>query len=437
MLEKDYRKLLAEKPSELLKIVDIDMLRGLLQDFTTATGLTANVITTEGKSIFSRKDAQNMCKFCRLVRKLERKRGLHRCVDSYARAGKQASKYREACIFRCPAGLVEWVSPIMLEDVHIGSIVCGQVLMWEPEEFFWIELEQFNRELTDDLGPLMDAAHELQVVTADKVQAASKLLGLLGNSIVNLVWERIRFEDEKKYQKTLLAEEQGMREELERKLNVYSISYYYEQTQSLAKAAAEREFGKARSIFKVIMADIMNRDQGFRYASTQLYDLVFLCSHIAVDLGADPEKCMHVMVDYCDARRYVNTLEGLGRAAEDTAERIFTIMENTHAVHKPAVDAMCSYITSHLGVNFSLKDVADVVDLSPYYASRIFKEDMGLTIMEYATKARMNEAKHLLSNPRYRVEEIAAQLGYSDSSYFGRVFKKSVGMSPRQYRMRH
>ena len=49
----------------------------------------------------------------------------------------------------------------------------------------------------------------------------------------------------------------------------------------------------------------------------------------------------------------------------------------------------------------------------------------------------MNEACYLLANPNLRIDEIAAQLGYVDSSYFTRVFKKHVGMSPRQYRLSH
>ena len=433
----DYRRLLDEKPSELLKIVDKDFLRALLNDFTIATGLTANIVTTTGRSIFSKKDAQHNCKFCRLVRSLEKKKGLHRCISSYERAGIQAARYNESSIFRCPAGLVEWITPIMLEDKHIGSIVCGQVLMWEPEEFFWVELEQLNRELTDDMQPLIDAAKELQVVSAAKVQAASKLLGILANSIVRSVWEEIRRKSEAEYQKKLLEQERDTRQELERQLNVYSASYYYDQMRGLQNAAKNNDFDKARSIFTVIVADSISRSKDFAQAQTQLYDLVFMIEHTAIDGGADPEECMRIMTEYCSAERYTSSLEGLGHVATETGEKLLKAMQSSAGTHRPAVDAMCGYIKSHLNLSFSLKDVANAVDLSPYYASRIFKEDMSVTIMDYATMARMNEAKYLLSNPKYRVEEIAAQLGYADASYFGRVFKKTVGMSPRQYRTSH
>ncbi len=437
MPEKDWRLFLKEHPSELLKTVDPDLLRNLLKDFTVATGLTANIITTEGKSIFNRKDAQNNCNFCKIVRELERKKGMNRCVGAYRRAGIQAARYGEPSIFRCPAGLVEWVSPIVLEGIHIGSLVCGQVLMWEPEEFFWIELNNLNSCLTDDLEPLMAAARELQVVPADKVQAASRLMSILANSIMGLVWEEIRRKSEARYQKELLEKEKGMRLELEKQLNVYSMSYYRDQTRSLIAATSSRNFEKARSIVTVIIADIINRNDEFDYAHTQMYDMMFMLSRVAIDSGAESEECMRIMTDHCSVARYVSSLEGLGHAAGETAERLISEMETAAGTHKPAVEAMCGYIKAHLSVTFSVKDVADTVDLSPYYASRIFKEDTGITIMEYATKARINEAKYLLTNPKFRVEEVAAQVGYTDPSYFGRVFKKQVGMSPRQYRMCH
>ena len=79
-----------KSPSDLLGLLDKDFLRNLLEDFTEATGLTANIISIEGRSIFSRIDAQKNCTFCKLVRELERKKGINRCAAAYRRAGLHA-----------------------------------------------------------------------------------------------------------------------------------------------------------------------------------------------------------------------------------------------------------------------------------------------------------------------------------------------------------
>lgn len=433
----DYHRLLEERPSEVLKLVDTNFLRDLLSDFTLATGLTANIVATDGKSIFSKKDAQNNCEFCKIVRSLEGKKGMHRCVDSYERMGKQAVKYQEAIFFRCPAGLVEWITPIMLEDTHIGSIICGQVLMWKPDEFFWVELERFNKELTDDIEPLKAAADKLQIVSASKAQAACKILGILANSIVKTIWEEMRRKSEAEYQQKLLEQERDTRRELERQLNVYSASYSYDQIKGFSNAVKNHDIEKARSIMKVIIADTINRDADLGYVQTQLYDIMFSLSHVAMENGVSSDECMRIMAQYCTTEHYSESLEELGSRAIETGEQLVAAIERGSGSHRPAVDAMCGYIKTHMNVSFSLQDVADAVELSPYYASRIFKEDMGMSVMDYATAIRMDEAKYLLSNPNYRIGEIAAKLGYADASYFGRVFKKTVGMSPRQYRNTH
>lgn len=437
MTGRDLQSMMAGNPSELLKLIDKGFLRALLEDFTTATGLSANIVTISGHSIFSKADAQKMCRFCRLVRELECKKGLHRCTGSYKRAGEQAALYREANVFRCPAGLVEWVTPIIYDDVHIGSIVCGQVLMWEPEEFFWMELEDMNRGLTDDLQPLIDAARELQVVSADKVQAASNLLGVIANNIVQSVADEIKRENESKYQRTLLEQEQGTRLELEGKLNANNTRYFYDQMHRLEAFINDDDLGHARSVFTVALADVIGDGDDYVYAYTRVFELLMAVSQACVDRGVDPEECTGISVGFCHAEHYATDLEGLGTIAVRTFEQLMAALEKCTKPRKRTVDVMRGYIKAHLGVDFTLADVAESVDLSPYYAGRIFKDDQGLTVMEYATALRMDEAKHLLSNPKYRIEEVSAQLGYSDASYFARVFKKHVGMSPRQYRIDH
>ena len=168
-----------KSPSDLLKLLDKDFLRRLLEDFTAATGLTANIISIEGRSIFSRADAQKNCTFCKLVRELERKKGINRCAAAYRRAGLQAVRYSEPYIFRCPAGLVEWVAPITYDGMHIGSVVCGQVLMWEPEDFFWVELEQKNLSLRKSIQMLQRANLSIEAIAESLELSVEEVMDLL------------------------------------------------------------------------------------------------------------------------------------------------------------------------------------------------------------------------------------------------------------------
>lgn len=82
----------------------------------------------------------------------------------------------------------------------------------------------------------------------------------------------------------------------------------------------------------------------------------------------------------------------------------------------------------------SLNDVASYSNVSPNYFSGIFSNEMDMTFVEYVTSRRMELAKKLLKTTNLHTGEIAGEVGYKDQHYFSVVFKKTQGMSPREYR---
>ena len=94
------------------------------------------------------------------------------------------------------------------------------------------------------------------------------------------------------------------------------------------------------------------------------------------------------------------------------------------------------YIQSHFQKDISLDDVSRQVDISPYYFSKLFRQETGKTFIEYLTDTRINYAKELLLHPELSIKEVCRQSGYSDPNYFSRIFKKYEKVSPSEYRER-
>lgn len=92
------------------------------------------------------------------------------------------------------------------------------------------------------------------------------------------------------------------------------------------------------------------------------------------------------------------------------------------------------YIEEHYGEQIRLEDLADRVNLNPVYFSQVFKKQTGENFSDYLIGYRMDMAKQLLINSGYNINEISDKVGYSDSSYFSRLFKKTVGIKPSEYR---
>jgi len=92
------------------------------------------------------------------------------------------------------------------------------------------------------------------------------------------------------------------------------------------------------------------------------------------------------------------------------------------------------YIQTHYCENITLEQTAAYVDLSPTYFTKRFKDETGLTFKEYVTTCRLDKIKKLLKDSTLSLKEITYQAGYTDPNYVSRVFKKTVGCSPKEYR---
>ncbi len=93
------------------------------------------------------------------------------------------------------------------------------------------------------------------------------------------------------------------------------------------------------------------------------------------------------------------------------------------------------YLNKHYSEPLLLKDVAAVHYTDMYYLSTKFKEMVGYSFKQYLTNLRISHAKMMLQNSKHPISKIAVDCGFSESTNFIRVFKKSEGTSPLKYRI--
>ncbi len=93
-----------------------------------------------------------------------------------------------------------------------------------------------------------------------------------------------------------------------------------------------------------------------------------------------------------------------------------------------------SHINKYFYKPITLQELADIAALSPYYFSRVFARETGMTPHKYLISTRMANAKFLLKTSQMSVKEIAIRSGFSDESGFCTAFKKQEGMTPKEYR---
>lgn len=111
---------------------------------------------------------------------------------------------------------------------------------------------------------------------------------------------------------------------------------------------------------------------------------------------------------------------------------LFETMERNR--HNRVVESTIQYIDEHYAQDLSLQQLAELAGINANYLCTLFKAETDMIIIEYTTFVRMEKAKNLLRCDNSRLADIARQIGYKDEKYFMRIFKRSIGVTPAEFR---
>lgn len=208
----------------------------------------------------------------------------------------------------------------------------------------------------------------------------------------------------------------------------YPVEYEKNLFESLEQGRTDEALSNARYFFSWMKGgDLMD-------VRLKVLEFTLRAEKIAYEKGG--------MTYRFDSRRdYLPTVMALSGDEElkewfiGKISQVCSNIRNKQAEHSVGIiENAKEYIDSNFSKDISLEDVSQRVNISPYYFSRIFREETGQTFIEYLTGIRIERAKELLREQRYTMKEICAEIGYSDPNYFSRSFKKNVGVTPTEYK---
>lgn len=108
--------------------------------------------------------------------------------------------------------------------------------------------------------------------------------------------------------------------------------------------------------------------------------------------------------------------------------------DHEHRLSEHQLQKVFDYIHDRLDQDLSLSELAEVLNLSQYHFCRVFKQSTGFAPHQYLTRCRIDRAKQLLLTTRSTIAEIALAVGLNNHSSFTRLFRQSVGVTPKQFR---
>jgi len=115
--------------------------------------------------------------------------------------------------------------------------------------------------------------------------------------------------------------------------------------------------------------------------------------------------------------------------------RIFKLLENNYLIYKNNIIRLaCNYVIEHIDEKIGLSDVSDALGISKNYLCSLFKQETGESFLNYVTRMKMERAKYLLKEKDMRIYEVCNYLGYADTAYFSKLFKKYCNLTPYEFK---
>lgn len=188
--------------------------------------------------------------------------------------------------------------------------------------------------------------------------------------------------------------------------------------------------------FSDLFAELYKRAGEFNHANPGSMNRIFyrLIMKITDGITEETEKerfykdCYYA---YLEGKNFQQVLKNLHEQLEKY------LMEEQHKLTeklgKPLGEAV-KFIKKNYMNQISQEEAAKAGNISTTYLSRLFKEEMKIGFNEYLTQIRIEESKKLLSETNYSIKEIASLAGYVDEKYYSKLFKKTTGIKPTEYR---
>ena len=205
------------------------------------------------------------------------------------------------------------------------------------------------------------------------------------------------------------------------------------QLHLLEQYIEHNEIFKVKNLVQEIFSEELVKKYGSAYLRIMWIRILNLLLHHYERRGRNAAEIEKMLQNY-------NLLDRIQSLQEIRQKIIEMVMEcvSTESVAdanaRSKIQMAIGYIQEHFAENLTVNVLAEHYGMSPNYFSSMFQKEMSRSAVNYITELRINQARELLYHSELSVVDISKKVGYEDSQYFFRVFKKYLGMTPLQYR---
>jgi YesN/AraC family two-component response regulator len=320
-------------------------------------------------------------------------------------AGEQTLYWGETIInLCCDNGYAMWAVPIMENNRIRGNLVVQG-----------IELESEEKGLSERIQRAADML--LQWAVRDN---------LIPDAVVQLSRQRARQEKDRFY--ALEQSKNFATDDLR--------SLYLREEPGLLSAIKSGERGEARACLNRILVSIYSLSgKRMDLLKSCVLELVVMMSRAAVEAGANPSALLGANYRSLAELSQIEDDEDMAVWVRHMLDSLIEAIQNNNDYpHSLLLSKALAHMQDNLGENLRRDDVAKFAGISPGHLSQVMTERMGRSFTDLLTQMRVNRVKDLLRQTDLSLSSIAMECGFYDQSHLNKIFRKTVGTPPGEFR---
>ncbi|MCF0143037.1 MAG: AraC family transcriptional regulator [Parasporobacterium sp.] len=345
------------------------------------------------------------------------------CYEAFAYGVREAYRWDGLYTFHCRKDMVLICAAVANEKGDLaGGLVLGPIILDNKEELV---------QASDD-ALFLEYITRMKEYPPQEIQAMSELLAGICGNISNLAHgkaSRYFYSQEKLLNEMYVAKIKSIED-----VDYYTYPIGIER--KLRTAVRSRDKEGSQNLLNQILAYIfVSNNNNIEAIKPRIIELVVIISRAAVDAGADINEIFTINENFTSNIEGFKNLEDLSVWVSNMLQRFISFtFEFDKVKHADAVYKVIEYIKANYRRHISLEEIAEKTYLSKTYLSSLFKKETGYSISEYINIVRVERSKALLMEESMSIIEIANLCGFEDQSYFTKVFKNIVGITPKKYR---
>lgn len=331
------------------------------------------------------------------------------------------------------------VAPILKNGKAVGGLVASPFLLVNPSELQPEELDSLYQGRLKKTHLFEKALLSIPVVKDREVKEIAQYLFQLADSLSDPdLGDLIKIREAQVLQGKI-ADQIRRLKDLDRELTADSLSklFYEREKEIVTKIRLGDREGAKEILYQLLAIILVQYLENFELLKISILELLIILSRAAVEAGAKIEEILGLRYDFITEIAKLRDQEELCvwivKVLEKMTEQIY---QTRNAKNYQRLKKVMEFIEAHYNEPLTVEQIAREICLSPSRLSHIIKDEFGTTLMDCISKVRIDKAKRLLDNGEISIAQIAQEVGFSDQSYFTKVFKKIEGCTPKIYRVR-